>query len=64
MKTQKPKVELHLAKVPPDLEGRLQLVEAMYLALTGRHATPAETEEARKILMQQEPRLPRSRTGC
>ena len=63
MKTGEPKVELHLAKVPRDLEGRLRMVEAMYLALTGRHANPAETENARKILMKGEPPALRSRAG-
>ena len=63
MKTGKSEVELHLAKVPWDLEGRLRLVQEMYFALTGRHATPAETEEARKILMEEEPPPSRSHTG-
>ena len=63
MKTGKPKVELHHATVPWDLEGRLQLVKGMYFALTGRHATSADTEEARKTLMKGEPPPVRSRTG-
>jgi hypothetical protein len=63
MKTGKPKVELHLATVPRDLEGRLRLVQEMYFALTGRHATPAETESARNILMKGEPPPLRSRDG-
>ena len=63
MKTGKPKVALHLAKVPWNLDGRLRLVQEMYFALTGRHATPAETESARNILMKGEPPPIRSHTG-
>jgi len=63
MKAGKPKVELHLANVPQDLEGRLQIVEAMYFALTGRYPTRAETEAARKILLEKEPPPVRSRAG-
>jgi len=41
---------LHLAKVPPDPEGQLAVVLAMYRKLTGKEPTRKEIEDARKEL--------------
>jgi hypothetical protein len=48
--TTKKKTTLHLAKIPPDPEGQLAAILAMYRALTGREPTPEEIEEAKKEL--------------
>jgi hypothetical protein len=41
---------LHLAKIPPDPEGQLAAILAMYRKLTGREPPPEEIEDARKEL--------------
>jgi hypothetical protein len=50
MKKKKNSTVLYLAKVPPDSEGQLAVVLAMYRKLTGKEPTPKEIEEARKEL--------------
>lgn len=48
----KKKTTLHLAKIPPDPEGQLAVILAMFRKLTGREPTPEEIEDARKDLEQ------------
>jgi len=43
---------LYLAKVPPDPEGQLAVILAMFRELTGREPTAEEVEDARKELEQ------------
>ena len=41
------KVPLFLAKVPPDVEGRVKLVSDMYRSVTGKESTPEALARAR-----------------
>jgi hypothetical protein len=52
MKKKKNSTVLYLAKVPPDREGQLAVILAMFRKLTGREPTPEEIEDARKELEQ------------
>jgi hypothetical protein len=49
---EEPSPVLHLAKIPPDPEGQLAAILAMFRKLTGREPTPEEIEDARKELEQ------------
>ena len=46
---------LYLAKVPPDPEGQLAVILAMFRDLTGREPTAEEIEDARNELNREEP---------
>ena len=57
------KVELHVGKVPPDIEGQLQFCLDQYRKLTGKEPTPDEIEKAKAALEPDSGEADRSRSS-